>query len=162
MSPDTPTRAKHIMRRHWGKVVNGLVVTESSPKHSILQTNRRKCYFTLMAISRSYPPPTTTPPWTIQSAGARSLLCFMSKPIVQLKELFPYIAGGQWTSHLCVIARTFSRPPTPTLAISSPAPTHSRPPGQGAIRSVAHLLLWPHWAGVPCGLGWPSSAANVG
>lgn len=61
------------------------------------------------------------------SAGIHLVSCSMPKPIVQLRELFQYIAGGQWTSHICVIATTLFSPLI--LAISYPAPTQSVPPG---------------------------------
>lgn len=86
-------------------------------------------------------PPSTSAQTPAQSSGVHSVSCFMSKPIVQLRELFQYIAGGQWTSHLCVIARAFSLPPPSIPAISSPAPTYNVPPGQGTIHISARLLL---------------------
>lgn len=58
----------------------------------------------------------------------------MSKPIVQLKELFQYIAGSQWTSH--------HRSAIPHVkAASSPAPTYSVPSRHKARCISACLFL---------------------
>ena len=164
-------RAEHLMRLHWTEVVNGLVVTEQSPKHSVPQTTIRKTTLPLIfnsfilfthlhpgpfppSVLPSLPPSSAQKP--TQSAGIHLVSCSMSKPIVQLRELFQYIAGGQWTSHLCAFATELSPPPH-IHVVSSPAPTYSVPPGQGAIRIPASpLLSGPHG---PIELGHPVAAA---
>lgn len=77
--------------------------------------------------------PTCTKP-LFQCAGLYLLSCFTSKPIVQLKELFQYIAGSQWTSH--------QRSAIPHVkAASSPAPTYSVPSRHKARCISACLFL---------------------
>lgn len=115
-------------------------------------------FFHLIYSSASKPPHSSLlPPLTsaqkhTQSAGIHLVSCSMSKPIVQLRELFQYIACRRPVnqSSLCYHHRALPFPRT--HAVSSPAPTYSVPAGQGAIRiSARPLLSGPHWAGAPCG-----------
>lgn len=112
-------RAEHLMRLHWGEVVNGLVVTKAVSL-SVRHTSIRKSPFPLISVpfillTHLHPsPPThplTSPHNPTQSAGIYLESCSMSKEIVQLRELFQYISGSQWTSYLN--NRPLPLPPSP-------------------------------------------------
>lgn len=106
-------RAEHLMRLHWGEVVNGPTVTKALSQ-SVGRTSPRKASFLPSSLAftlLTHPPPWETaapppnpPPLSLQgpslSEGIYLESCSMSKEIVQLRELFQNISGSQWTSYL--------------------------------------------------------------
>lgn len=71
-----------------------------SPNHNIVQTERGNHFFPSVFNFSPFvstfilPPPSWLQKLSL-SVGMHSISCSMSKPIVQLRELFQYIAGSQ-------------------------------------------------------------------
>lgn len=139
-----------------------------SDNHKEMPSSSDLCSFHLIYSSASKPTPTTltSAQNPTQSAGIHLVSCSMSKPIVQLRELFQYIAGSQWTSHLSAFT-TELFPSPPVHAVSSPAPTYSVPAGQGASQLVFSCLALLAPSGRPVaytsqpGSQWPSVGWNA-
>lgn len=115
-----------------------------SDNHKEMPSSSDLCSFHLIYSSASKPTPTTltSAQNPTQSAGIHLVSCSMSKPIVQLRELFQYIAGSQWTSHLSAFTTELFPSPPSTLSLPQ------RPLIvclQGREHPSSSSLVWPSW-----------------